>query len=117
GSYQIQATWDPVYNQPTNAPYSIYDGNTWLQTFQADQTQTSPGTLVGGASFQTLGTVTISGTTLNVVLGNNGNGKWVIADAVRIVETDAPPPPPPSHHRHDRQWPTGLLGNRNLVQL
>jgi hypothetical protein len=35
--------------------------------------------------FQTLATLNITSGTLRVVLSNNGNGVWVVADAMRVA--------------------------------
>ena len=32
GAYLVQATWNGYYNHASNAPFSIYDGNTLLTT-------------------------------------------------------------------------------------
>src|SRR4029077_11457920 len=32
GQYTVQVTWPPYPSQATNAPFSIYDGSTFLQT-------------------------------------------------------------------------------------
>jgi hypothetical protein len=84
GTYTIAATWDAFGDHATNAPYSIYDGNTLLTTVTANQSQSPVGTTIGGVVFQTLTTVTISSGTLTVVLGNNANGT-IVADAIEIV--------------------------------
>src|SRR5262249_52046660 len=85
GNYQVLVTWHAFYNEPTNAPYNIYDGTTLLQTVPVDQTKAPGGTSYGGVPFQMLATVNITSGTLKVVVSNSGNGTWVIADAVRIV--------------------------------
>jgi hypothetical protein len=84
GTYTVQATWNGSSNHPSNAPYSIYDGNTLLTTVLVDQRPNPSGVLIGGVTFQTLGTVQISSGTLRVVLSDNCDG-YVVADAVRIV--------------------------------
>src|SRR5262249_685282 len=66
-----------------------YDGTTLLQTVLVDQSVAPSGTVVGGAAFQNLATVRITGSSLKVVLSDNAN-KDVVADAVRLV----PIPPP-----------------------
>src|SRR5262249_10436510 len=84
--YQVQATWHAFYNEPTNAPYAIYDGTTLVKTVLVDQTQTPVGTAYGGVPFQPLtSAVNITSGTLKVVVSNTGNGKWVVADAVRVA--------------------------------
>jgi hypothetical protein len=90
GAYLVQATWNSYPNHATNAPFSIYDGNTLLTTVQVNQqpTPTADAT-VNGIPFQTIATVTVSSGTLRVVLSNNANG-YVVADALRIAPTVAP---------------------------
>src|SRR2546426_8298349 len=82
GFYQVQASWHPYPNQATNAPYSIYDGSTLLQTVAVNQTLAASGPSSGGVPFQTLATVNITSGTLNVVLSNAGNGTYLVADAM-----------------------------------
>jgi hypothetical protein len=84
GTYAIEASWGPYYNQSTNAPYAIYDGSTLVQTVTADQTKTPSGATAGGVPFQILTHVTITSGTLTVVLNNSGNNVYVIADALRV---------------------------------
>jgi len=81
----VQVSWHPYPNEPTNAPYAIYDGNTLLTTVLIDQTKSASGSSYGGVSFQTLATVNITSATLRVVLSNSGNGVWVVADAMRVA--------------------------------
>jgi hypothetical protein len=84
GTYAIEASWGPYYNQSTNAPYAIYDGSTLVQVVTADQTKTPSGATVGGVPFQILTHVTITSGTLTVVLSNSGNNSYVIADSLRV---------------------------------
>src|SRR5262249_12851398 len=85
GVFQVDVTWHPYSNEPTNAPYAIYDRSTLVKNVVVDQTQTPVGPQYGGVPFQTLaGAVKILNGTLNVVVSNTGNGKWVVADAVRL---------------------------------
>jgi hypothetical protein len=83
GFYQVQATWHPYPNQATNAPYTIYDGTTLLQTVTMNQTMPANGPAFGGVPFQTLATVKITSGTLKVVLSNTANGTYIVADAMR----------------------------------
>jgi subtilisin family serine protease len=103
GTYLVQATWNGYFNHATNAPFSIYDGNTLLTTAQVNQ-QPNPNAdaTAGGFNFQTIATVTLSSGTLKVVLSNNANG-YVIADALRIAPTTAP--------TIDLNWSGGGLSN------
>src|SRR5439155_200773 len=84
GTYAVEASWGPYYNQSTNAPYAIYDGTTLVQVVTADQTKTPSGASAGGVPFQILTHVTINSGTLTVVLSNSSNNIYVIADALRV---------------------------------
>jgi hypothetical protein len=84
GTYAVEASWGPYYNQSTNAPYALYDGGTLVQVVTADQTKTPSGASAGGVPFQILAHVTITSGTLTVVLSNSGNNTYVIADALRV---------------------------------
>ena len=84
GTYAVEASWGPYYNQSTNAPYAIYDGATQVQVVTADQTKTPSGASAGGVPFQILTHVTITSGTLTVVVSNSGNNSYVIADALRV---------------------------------
>ncbi|WP_406699030.1 tandem-95 repeat protein [Singulisphaera sp. Ch08] len=86
GSYEVRVTWLAGTNRASNAPYRIYDGNTLIKTVRIDQRNNpAGGVTAGGAVFQNLGTVAITGSTLRVELGNDADG-YVIADAVRLGE-------------------------------
>jgi hypothetical protein len=86
GSYAVQVAWTPYHGNTSNAPFSIYDGTTFLQTDSVNETQAPVGTVYGGASFQQLTIVNITSGTLKVVLSDNGaNNAWLIANAVRIA--------------------------------
>jgi subtilisin family serine protease len=98
GYYTVQATWNGDSNHAPNAPYTIYDGTTLLQTVRVDQRANPSGTVVGGVAFQNLATIQLTGSTLRVVLSDAANG-YVVADAVRLV-----PLPPPTV---DLNWSGG----------
>jgi hypothetical protein len=84
GTYMVEATWNASSNHPSDAPYSIYDGNTLLQTVLVDQRPSPSGTTLGGVVFQTLATVQVTSGSLRVVLSDNVDG-YVVADAVLVV--------------------------------
>ena len=89
GTYQVSATWVENPNRATNAPFTVRDGALpalpSLGTFTLNQ-QAPPGDYSNnGTSWTNIGgSVTITGTSLRVELGNNANG-FVIADAVRLT--------------------------------
>lgn len=98
GYYQVQATWNADANHASNAPFSIYDGTTLVQTVAVNQKTAPSGTAVGGVQFQTFATVHVTGNSMKVVLTDGANG-YVVADAIRL----APLPPPTS----DLNWNDG----------
>jgi subtilisin family serine protease len=100
GYYTVQATWNGDFNHASNAPYTIYDGTTLLQTVRVDQRANPSGTVVGGVAFQDLAAVQLTSGTLKVVLSDDAGG-YVVADAVRLV-----PLPPPTV---DLNWTGGGL--------
>jgi hypothetical protein len=87
----VATTWYAYPNRATNAPYSVYDGNTLLTSspILVNQQAAPSGTTVKGFMFQILGTFTIRSGTLKIVLSNNANG-YVFAEAVRA---NVLPPP------------------------
>ncbi len=87
GQYQVAVTWAPYPNRATNAPYTVYDGATSLQTVPVNQQATPDSFSDQGAAWETLGSFAVTGNTLLVTLSDNANG-LLIADAVRIERTD-----------------------------
>lgn len=87
-SYEIAATWSTHINRATNAPYTILDsdGSTILGTFLKNQEQEPDDFEESGSNWERLGVVRVTGTTVTVELSNAADG-YVIADAVRIIET------------------------------
>src|SRR5262249_43353871 len=100
GYYQIQATWNGDPNHASNAPFSIYDGTTLVQTVAVNQRSAPSGTSFGGVVFQNLATVHITSGSIRVMLTDGGDG-YVVADAVRLV-----PLPPPTT---DLNWVGGSI--------
>jgi predicted Zn-dependent protease len=90
GTYDVQVSWSANANRADDAPYSIYDGTTLIKTVLVNQQVAPVGTAYGGVTYLDLGTVTISGGTLKIVLSNDADG-YVIADATRIVPSIALP--------------------------
>ena len=84
GTYQVSATWDHNGNFATDSPFTILDGSTPLATIDIDQNLAPDDLTDAGASWEILGTVSITGSTLNVELSGDANG-FVVADAVRIA--------------------------------
>jgi hypothetical protein len=89
GQYQIWATWKISSINATNAPYTIYDGPTALQTTRVNQRVPPSGLWADGALWKLLGTVTVNSGRLVVKLTNAANNQ-VVADAIRIESVPAP---------------------------
>ena len=90
GDYEVHATWDDPddYGGATDAPFSVFDGGAFEGTFNLNQRFYPSGSTVADASWQQLGSFTITSGTLNVELAESPNGT-VRADAVRIVQVSA----------------------------
>ncbi len=84
GSYEIYAKWIPFSNRATNAPYTILNGSTVVDTVLVNQQAAPSGDVSNGVTWQKLGTYTTTTGKLVVRLGDNANG-YVVADAVRLV--------------------------------
>lgn len=90
GEYRVAATWAAAADRATNAPYTIWDGDTKLNTLRRNQQlvptdETDP----AGFKWAVLGTVVVKSKTLAVTLSDLANGA-VCADAVRIQRVSAP---------------------------
>jgi len=87
GNYQVAATWTSYTNRASDAPFSIFDGGTLLNTATVNQ-QLAPNDFAGaGVMWERLGTiVTITSDRLVVQLSNAANGR-LNADAIRIERT------------------------------
>ena len=86
GSYRVSATWSVHPNRATDAPFTILDGTTPLNTVDVNQEQ-APDDLLddNGADWEDLGgPYTINSGTLVVRLTDDAN-EFVIADAIRIA--------------------------------
>ncbi|MFY9255342.1 MAG: hypothetical protein WAO83_17960, partial [Fuerstiella sp.] len=95
GYYKVSTTWLAYTYRATDAPFTIYDGDTIVG--QRDITQkVAPNDFnEGGTPWEEITTVTITGTTLTVKLTNDANS-FVVADAIRIEKTLTAPTPPPA---------------------
>jgi hypothetical protein len=84
GSYRVAVTWSGVnYNNASNAPFAIYDGNRLVALVRVSQRGTAAGFNDGGSAWVNLGTYNFTSNSIRVVLVNSANGR-VAADAVRI---------------------------------
>ncbi len=84
GIYKIAATWRAGSNHASNAPFTILDGNTLIGSPTVDQTSVPNDFTDGQTSWETLGILPVSGTTLTVRLTGDAADNYVIADAIRI---------------------------------
>ncbi|SIN79215.1 VCBS repeat-containing protein [Singulisphaera sp. GP187] len=83
GQYLVAATWEPLINRATNAPYTILDGATAVGTATVNQ-RLAPGDFSdSGASWRGLGIYTVTGNSLSVRLTDLADG-YVIADAMLL---------------------------------
>src|SRR5207244_914814 len=90
GTYQVAATWVANANRADNAPYTVLDGSTPLGTVNVNE-KAAPGDFTdAGANWKTLGTFTVTGSTLVVRLSNNADG-YLNADAIRVLATTGAP--------------------------
>ncbi|MBC7856843.1 MAG: choice-of-anchor D domain-containing protein, partial [Pirellulaceae bacterium] len=83
GQYRVYMSWTGDRLNASNAPVTVVAGAQNLGTTYVNQRNASAGYTAGGTIWSRVTTVTITGTTLQVVLSNNANGN-VVADAVRI---------------------------------
>ena len=100
GLYRVSVNWEAFDNRAVDAPYSVLDGATTLDTVRIDQTQAPNDFTEGGVLWEDLGVVgvyTLTGDMLTVRLSDlaspSGNLVIVIADAVRFERLSAIPIP------------------------
>jgi hypothetical protein len=88
GQYRVAATWSGSGMNATDSPFTILDGSRRLSTVRVNQ-QRSAGTFTsGGASWQNLGTFTVTANSLTVRLNSSTSGR-VVADAIRLERVGA----------------------------
>lgn len=83
GQYRVAATWPASRLYATDAPFLILSGSQKLGTVRVNQQRATATFAASGASWQNLGTFTISGSALSVKLNGSTTGR-VIADAIRL---------------------------------
>ena len=88
GQYRLAATWPGSALNANDAPFAISNAGKLLTTVRVNQQRAASTFTDGGASWQNLGTVTITGNTITVKLSSSTNGR-VIADAIRLERVDA----------------------------
>ena len=84
GQYEVAATWLPLENRATDAPFTVYDNLTVVGTASVNQELAPNDFSDQGANWETIGTFNISSNRLIVKLSDAAN-EFVIADAVRIA--------------------------------
>jgi len=77
GQYRISAWWSAYSNRPPDAPFTIYNNGTKLETVRVDQR-------VNGEQFNELGTYQLNAGSVEVVLSDDISSGYVIADAVSM---------------------------------
>ncbi len=83
GQYEVAASWSAHKNRATDAPFTVFDGSSSLETVDVNQ-EAAPGDFRdAGAYWKDMGAFTIADDTLTVQLTNAAN-EFVIADAIRI---------------------------------
>lgn len=83
GIYKIAATWSAFTNRATNSPFTIKDGAAALGTVLVNQELLPNDFNAQGGTWKTLGTFSITGSSLIVELSDNAN-EMVVADAIYI---------------------------------
>lgn len=82
GTYLISASWSAHSNRATDSPFTIIGGTSPI-TVEINQ-EIAPNDFVDlGYSWEILGSVTISGDSISVLLSDDAN-QYVVADAIRI---------------------------------
>jgi hypothetical protein len=98
GQYRVSATWptDLGAAAATNAPFTIRatGGGPALLTTTRNENVAPNDFPDAGSSWEDLGIVSVSGSTLVVELTNVGAETWVVADAIRIERVGALPAVP-----------------------
>ena len=89
GEYLVAATWAHKYENKYNAidaPFTIANASgALLESITVNQSNTPSHFVDGGYSWYTLGTVNVTGGTIEVTLGAGSNSnRYTVADAVRI---------------------------------
>ena len=84
GTYEVFASWTAHPNRANNARFNLLDGATFRHFSDQNQQVAANDAIVGGVSWESLGTVSVVSGTLIVELSDLANGV-VVADAIRIV--------------------------------
>jgi hypothetical protein len=85
GTYRVWTTWVvDGSSRPSDAPYTIFDGSTELETVRLNQQVASNEATIDGTGWKSLGTFTISNGKIVVELHNDADSHWVVADDICI---------------------------------
>jgi VCBS repeat-containing protein len=86
GEYAVYAAWPQFsYQRPSRVAMEIFDGSTSRAQVNVNQNAPSRGEEFDGVAWKQLDTVEVASGTLKVTISNAARGRWVVADAVRIV--------------------------------
>jgi hypothetical protein len=83
GEYMVAATWSAHPNRATDAPYTVLDGSTVLDTIEVNQELVPTDFTEQSVKWETLGIFNITSGTLHVELSDKAD-EFVIADAIRV---------------------------------
>jgi hypothetical protein len=83
GSYRVSAFWVQGSNRATNAPFTLLNGATLVNTVSVNQERAPDDFSALGVNWEVLGVVQVTGNSLTVRLTNAAN-EFVIADAILI---------------------------------
>jgi hypothetical protein len=85
GVYDVAVTYTVAAFRPNAAPYTIKDANgVVLDVVEVNQAQPPSDFDAEGSSWKTLGTINVTDGVVEVILANQGSGRWFIADAAWI---------------------------------
>lgn len=84
GWYCVQVTWSEGADRATNASYTVWDGTKQLGTYTANQQNAPSGTVYQARPWTSLGVLSISSGSAQVVLSDQANGN-VVADSVWLL--------------------------------
>jgi len=90
GWYEVATTWVPVSYYTDNAPYTVFDDTTSLGTTRVSQRVSPDDFTDDGALWEALDVFEITSSTLKVVVSDDANPNFVMADAVRIEKLVLP---------------------------
>ena len=85
GTYDIQATWSAEGNLSNRVSFDLYDGAVWKTQAAVNQRNAPVGATDQGVTWQSLGSLTITGNVLHVSTWNSSTDGVICVDGVRIV--------------------------------